>query len=90
MDVHILENKPLEGSAVEELVAALSAYHGELLPGFYDEWVLMERQRLHGLFEARMARLMEALEAEGVGQKSWIGECVGSLWGSGRNPPTGP
>jgi predicted ATPase len=30
---------------------ALSLYGGELLPGFYDEWVLDERQRLQALAE---------------------------------------
>lgn len=55
----------LEGSTAGELMAALSAYRGELLPGFYDEWVFVERERLHGLFEARMARLSEILLAEG-------------------------
>src|SRR5512143_185484 len=30
-------------SSVDELIAVLSNYQGELLPGFYDEWVGLER-----------------------------------------------
>ncbi len=33
----------------EKLEQALSLYEGELLPGFYDEWVLEERERLQAL-----------------------------------------
>jgi hypothetical protein len=29
------------------LITALSVYRGELLPGFYEEWVFVERNRLH-------------------------------------------
>jgi DNA-binding SARP family transcriptional activator len=65
LDVHILERVALEGSTAEELMAALSLYQGELLPGFYHEWVFVERDRLQVLFEARMARLLEILLAEG-------------------------
>ncbi len=28
----------------DELMAALTDYRGELLPGFYDEWVVLERK----------------------------------------------
>ena len=34
-----------------QLTRALSLYGGELLPGFYDEWVLEERNRLQALSE---------------------------------------
>ena len=37
--------------------------HGELLPGFYDDWVVLERERLRGLFEAALTRLLEQLLA---------------------------
>ena len=65
LDAQKLEGVPLQGSSAGELMAALSAYRGELLPGFYDEWVFVERERLHGLFEARMARLLEILQDAG-------------------------
>jgi predicted ATPase/DNA-binding SARP family transcriptional activator/Tfp pilus assembly protein PilF len=65
LDVQELECVPLEDSTVDDLIAAVSVYGGELLPGFYDEWVFAERDRLHPIFEAKMARLLELLQAEG-------------------------
>ena len=47
----------------EEVSAALDAYRGELLPGFYDEWVLRERERLEAIFERKVDNLIEHLVA---------------------------
>ncbi|RPI78162.1 MAG: hypothetical protein EHM41_26190, partial [Chloroflexi bacterium] len=44
LDVKALERLSPESSAIE-LIEALSAYQGELLPGFYEEWVTVERSR---------------------------------------------
>lgn len=38
---------------------AADLYRGELLAGFYDEWALMERERLRDLFLAVLERLVE-------------------------------
>ena len=35
----------------EALDRAVALYAGELLPGFYDEWILAERERLESLYE---------------------------------------
>ena len=35
----------------EALDRALALYAGELLPGFYDEWILEERERLQALYQ---------------------------------------
>jgi non-specific serine/threonine protein kinase len=51
-------------SASDELIAVLSNYQGELLPGFYDEWVVLEREHLFSIFEQNIARLMSSLQAE--------------------------
>jgi len=83
-DVNQLEGASLESSTTADLIEALSAYHGELLPGFYDEWVFSERDRLHTLFEAKITRLLEILQAEGRWGKSWTGVCVGSPQVNGR------
>lgn len=64
LDALTLESAPVEGSATAELIEAVSAYGGELLPGFYQEWVFVERDRLQAAFEARMTRLLEMLQAE--------------------------
>jgi len=63
LDTDRLE-KLSESASANELMAVLSAYHGELLPGFYDEWVLLEREHLYSIFEHHMARLMSLLQDE--------------------------
>src|SRR5215212_10386137 len=50
--------------SADELLAVLSEYQGELLPGFYDEWVILEREHLSSIFEHHMARLMSLLQDE--------------------------
>jgi len=65
LDVQQLEGLPLEDSKAEDLSKALSVYQGDLLPGFYEEWVVVERARLLALFEAKMARLLEDLQQVG-------------------------
>src|SRR6266508_2132846 len=53
-----------ESASVDELMAVLSSYQGELLPGFYEEWVILEREHLYSIFEHNMARLMSLLQEE--------------------------
>ena len=63
LDVAEIE-KLREDASTEELVAVLSHYQGDLLPGFYDEWVVLEREHLHSVYEQHMAQLMSLLENE--------------------------
>ena len=67
LDVAELE-KVGENASADELIAVLSQYQGELLPGFYDEWVMLEREHLYSIFEHHMARLMSLLQDE----KRWL------------------
>lgn len=53
-----------EKASGDELMAVLAHYQGELLPGFYDEWTVSEREHLASLFEHHMARLMSLLQKE--------------------------
>ena len=53
-----------ETATGDELIALLAKYQGELLPGFYDDWVVLEREHLSSIFEHHMARLMSLLEKE--------------------------
>ena len=39
LDVAVLEQEVNAHTPTDELLRALEVYHGELLPGFYDEWV---------------------------------------------------
>lgn len=55
---------PAGGETSDALIAVLSSYGGDLLPGFYDDWVILERQRLEAAFEARMTVLLDRLAAE--------------------------
>jgi WD40 repeat protein/DNA-binding SARP family transcriptional activator/energy-coupling factor transporter ATP-binding protein EcfA2 len=63
-----LDASVLERAAADDgpsgLMESLDAYQGELLPGFYDEWVTLERERLRALFEQKMQRLLERLAAD--------------------------
>lgn len=67
LDASVLE-KVGDNVSADELISVLSAYQGELLPGFYDEWVLLEREHINSVFEHKMARLMSALQDE----KRWL------------------
>jgi predicted ATPase/DNA-binding SARP family transcriptional activator len=64
LDVFNLESIAPDASTKDELVKALSVYQGELLPGFYEEWVFLERSRLSGIFEAKISRLLDILQSE--------------------------
>jgi predicted ATPase/DNA-binding SARP family transcriptional activator len=57
-----------ENASADEMIAVLSKYQGDLLPGFYDEWVVLEREHLNSIFEHKMARLMSLLQDE----KRWL------------------
>ena len=67
LDVAHVEKRTGERVAADDLIASLALYRGELLPGFYDEWVVLERERVRAVFEQRMARLLELL----VEEKRW-------------------
>ena len=58
MDVAQLD-KP--GQDLESLSANLSVYQGELLPGFYEDWIILERERIQRTFESKMEQLVEQL-----------------------------
>jgi DNA-binding SARP family transcriptional activator len=44
------------------LEEASRLYAGDLLPGWYDDWILTERERLRERFLAALTRLSELLE----------------------------
>lgn len=55
MDCH---DGGLTKTAVEELEEAVALYQGDLLPNFYDSWVLQERERLRLIYLRCLRRLM--------------------------------
>jgi len=50
---------------VGALEAAVALYSGALLPGFYEDWVIPEQQRLDELYFQALKRLTSLLEAQG-------------------------
>ena len=65
LDAAVLENEAGGILSTEELQEIVSLYRGELLPGFYEDWVVLTRTRLHAAFERKMQMLMEKLVQEG-------------------------
>lgn len=63
VDVAVLAPPPNGTVSIEQLKESAAVYRGELLPGFYDEWVLRERERLEAVFERTMADLLGRLVA---------------------------
>jgi WD40 repeat protein/DNA-binding SARP family transcriptional activator len=61
LDAALLDRQAGDNASAEELMEAVTAYGGELLPGFYDEWVVLERERLEATFERKMQRLLDRL-----------------------------
>jgi predicted ATPase/DNA-binding SARP family transcriptional activator/predicted negative regulator of RcsB-dependent stress response len=61
LDAQVLTRKVETKTSAEELIEAVSVYNGELLPGFYDEWVLLERERGQAAFEHKMTVLLDQL-----------------------------
>jgi WD40 repeat protein/DNA-binding SARP family transcriptional activator len=48
----------------DQLLAAVSSYQEELLPGFYDEWVVVERERLQICYDQKMRLWLNRLVSE--------------------------
>lgn len=56
--------------SLAELMTGLGLYRGDLMPGFFEDWVVRERQVLAVMFEVRMGELLERL----IQVKEWT--CV--------------
>lgn len=67
LDVAIVRNPLSAKESADNLIETLSLYRGELLPGLYDDWVVLERERVHAVYEQKMARLLELF----IEEKRW-------------------
>jgi predicted ATPase/DNA-binding SARP family transcriptional activator len=65
LDTAVLGQDPVANGSLETLIEAVSAYRGELLPGFYADWVNLERERLQNVFERQMQLLLDRLVETG-------------------------
>jgi ABC-type oligopeptide transport system substrate-binding subunit/DNA-binding SARP family transcriptional activator/energy-coupling factor transporter ATP-binding protein EcfA2 len=61
LDVDAVTAKVANGVTADELIGMVSHYKGELLAGFYDEWVCLERERVQAVFEHKMKLLLDRL-----------------------------
>lgn len=61
LDVNQLQRPTAPDGSLDDLLSQLTLYQGELLPGFYDDWIVLERERLQAVFERGMKRLLERL-----------------------------
>jgi len=68
LDINVLED-PAEQNM--EMVVPL--YEGELLPGYYEDWVLLERDRLSAVYERKIQILLTQLlqEERWMEARSW-------------------
>ena len=57
--------EPADARPTEEIISIVRLYRGELLPGFYDEWVVLERDRLQAAYQQKMNLLLERLVEAG-------------------------
>jgi ABC-type oligopeptide transport system substrate-binding subunit/DNA-binding SARP family transcriptional activator len=64
LDVDTFEACAEDDGNTDALLLGVSAYGGDLLPGFYEEWVVLERERLNAAFERTLGKLLERLLAE--------------------------
>ncbi len=63
-DVMTLQRELDDQPNADEMVDVISVYRGELLPGFYEDWVVLERERLQAVYERRMQTALYLLTEE--------------------------
>ncbi len=64
LDVRALETELPADASSDEWIQSCSEYAGELLPGFYDDWMVMERERIGQLMQRRFQETLEHLARE--------------------------
>ena len=65
LDVADFERAVEQAQSPDSLQQAVNLYHGDLLPGCYDDWIVPERERLQQEFCACLERLIVFLEKQG-------------------------
>ena len=58
-----------ESKSPDELMQLLADCAGEFLPGFYDEWVMFERENLQTVYERKVEDLLDQLQSGGRWQE---------------------
>lgn len=70
LDVAKLEAQDSASLPIEELASRLSAFRGELLPNFYEEWVLAERARIASTADRLFKIITEKCLAQGRNEEA--------------------
>jgi predicted ATPase/DNA-binding SARP family transcriptional activator len=64
LDASDLEQEIPRDWSADHLMRILSVYEGELLPGFYEDWIVLERERLRAIYEIKVQLLLDRLVLE--------------------------
>ncbi|MEJ2303396.1 MAG: AAA family ATPase, partial [Anaerolineales bacterium] len=59
-----------QAQPVEGLIQILGLYRGELLPGFYEDWIGVERDRLQAAYHQKMDLLLDCLIQAGAWEEA--------------------
>lgn len=65
LDVSALQRCPEETAPIETLADAVALYNDELLPGWYESWIVQERERLQAVYARKAQALLARLSAAG-------------------------
>ncbi|MEW5868220.1 MAG: tetratricopeptide repeat protein [Chloroflexota bacterium] len=58
--------------SLESLEHCIAVYRGEFMAGFYDDWVLPERERLHNLYLAALGQVVAGYKSRGAYDKALV------------------
>lgn len=81
LDVSFVQKALPKQVSADQLIETLALYRGELLPGFYSDWVVLERERVHAALEQKWRVCSSCSSKKNVGRRPWSGASVGLRWG---------
>lgn len=64
LDVEVFRQRVAEGN-LQDLKLAVALYQGDLLAGYYDDWLLAEQEQLREMFLAAVEQLVEGYKGRG-------------------------
>jgi adenylate cyclase len=64
LDTSILEAPLKDNWSSDDLMEVAAVYQGDLLPGFYENWVVLEREHLRAQYEQKILLLLDRLIRE--------------------------
>ena len=64
-EIERLSDSEIDAPIAQSLNRLISLYSGDLLPDFYDDWILIERERLRALYVDALLRLIQHARSSG-------------------------